>query len=85
MGTRFQSSVRGARVHSHEIIFHMTRGKHGDIFDAEGLENMLVEVVVERHLSDALDHCTGPIDSDLTIERENCKMRFIGQKADAVG
>lgn len=48
----------------------MTGGENGDNFDTEGFENILVEVIVERHFGGALDHPTGPIDSDLKIERE---------------
>lgn len=65
LGAGFQSSVWGSRVHVHQVIFHMPGGKHGDILDAQGLENVLLEVVIEGHFSDTLDHLAGPIDSNL--------------------
>lgn len=57
-------------MHVHEVIFHMPGRENGDIFDAQGLENVLLEIVVEGHLGDALDHLAGPIHSDLKGSRE---------------
>ena len=61
-------------MHVDEVIFHILGRKHGDVFDAQRLENVPLEVVVEGHFGDALDHLTGPIDSDL----EKFRIRFIG-------
>lgn len=53
-------------MHVHEVIFHLLGGKHGDVVEAQGLENGFVEIVVEGHLGDTLDHLAGPVDSDLS-------------------
>lgn len=57
-------------MHVHEVIFHKLGGKHGDVIEAQRLENVLLEIVVEGHFGDTLDHLAGPVDSDLS-GREN--------------
>jgi hypothetical protein len=73
MTATFQFAVRVASMHVDKVIFHLAGGKHGDVVEAQGLENVFVEVFVEGHVGDALDHFTSPIDSDLHGERETLK------------
>ena len=46
MITLSDSTVCGLGVHVCELGFHFRAGEHADVFDAEGLEDVFLEVVV---------------------------------------
>lgn len=43
----FDRAVLPALVHAGELRLHFFAGEHGDVFDAERLEDVLLEVVVQ--------------------------------------
>ena len=57
--------IRGvAGVHPGEVFAHRVRGEHVDVLQAQRLEDVLLEVVVERHVGGAFDQLAGPVDVD---------------------
>ena len=55
-------SVRRPLMHVSQVVLHTLRGKHVDVFDPKRLENVLLEVVIERRARHSLDDCASPID-----------------------
>ena len=45
-----------------EMLAHVLVGKHSRVFDTKGLEDVLLEVVVELQTADALHADTCPVD-----------------------
>ena len=60
-----ESAVWGAGVHVCQATLHVVGREHVDVLDAEGLEDVLLEVVVQGHARDALDDGAGPVDVHL--------------------
>lgn len=56
-----EGAVWCAGVHVRESALHVVVREHADTFDAEGLEDVLLEVVVQRHAGYSLDDCACPI------------------------
>ena len=64
IGPQAQFPIGIALVHVSEVLLHMSRGEHIDVLEAHGREDVLLEVVVERHAGDARDQLAGPVDVD---------------------
>ena len=55
-------SIGGLLMHVSEVVLHALRGEHADVLDADGLEDVLFEIIVERHARYAFYDCTRPVD-----------------------
>lgn len=62
-----QSAVGSAGVHVGQIRLHRVRGEHVDVLEAHGLEDVLLEIVVEFQAADPFDELTGPVDVDAVL------------------
>lgn len=66
-----QLAIRGAAVHICQLFLHRLCGEHGYILEAEGLEYMLVQVIVQGLTGNTLEAYTCPIDADLVGVRNS--------------
>ena len=48
-------------VHVRQRILHALRRKHVDVLNPEGSKDILLEIIVQRHLRDTLNDCSSPI------------------------
>lgn len=52
-------------VHESQLALHRLRRNHGNVLEAQRLENILVEEIVQRYFSNSLEGNTSPIYVDL--------------------
>lgn len=50
-------------MHVSQVLLHAFRGEHVDVLDTEGLEDVLLEVIVEGHPRNAFHDGTCPVDA----------------------
>lgn len=60
-----EGAVWGAGVHVRKLALHVVGGEHVDVLDAEGLEDVLLEVVVQGHAGHSLHDGACPVDVHL--------------------
>lgn len=51
-------------MHVSQVLLHAFRWEHVDILDTEGLEDVLLKVIVEGHPRHAFHNGTRPVDAD---------------------
>lgn len=64
IGPEFEFSVWEAMVHIRQALLHLIGWHHIDVCDAEGLENVLLEVIVQTLACDAFKKNACPINVD---------------------
>lgn len=64
-----QTTIRSAGVHECQIPLHLIVREHVDILQAKGLENVLLEIVVEAKTRGALNQLSSPVDVDAIFPR----------------
>lgn len=56
--------IRSLLMHVSQALLHAFRGEHVDVLDTEGLEDVLLEVIVEGHPRNAFHDGTCPVDAN---------------------
>ena len=62
-------------VHEGEVILHVLGREHVDVLDPKWLENVLLEVVIQRHSGDSFDDIPSPINADLNNQSASVTSR----------
>lgn len=62
-----QRPVWSAGIHVRQVALHLLIGEHVDLFQAERLENVVLEVVVEFLAGCAFDELPSPVDVDAVL------------------
>lgn len=65
--------VAVALVQPDQVAAHVLVGVEGDVLDAEGLEDVLLDVGVEGEAGDALDGDAGPVEANLSRVSISCQ------------
>lgn len=68
-------------LHVCHVFLHVLRREHADISQAQRLENIFVEVVVQAQSRDPLNYKTSPIDVGLTHGQFEFSWRGVGTYA----
>lgn len=55
--------IRRLLMHVSQVLLHAFRGEHVNVLDTEGLENVLLEVIVEGHPGHAFHDGPCPVDA----------------------
>jgi len=55
--------IRSLLMHVSQVLLHTFRREHIDVLDTEGLEDVLLEIVVEGHAGHAFYDGTCPVDT----------------------
>lgn len=54
-------------MHISKVLLHALRREHGDVLYTQGLEDVLLEVIVERHAGYTFYDGTGPVDANAVL------------------
>lgn len=63
MVTLVDLPIRRLLMHVSQVLLHTLRREHVDVLDAEGLEDVLLEIIVEGHPGHAFHDGTCPVDA----------------------
>ena len=64
-------------IHECQVLQHVVGRKHVDVLDSHRLENMLLEVVVQRHSRNARDQFANPVEIDAILP---CLARLVDER-----
>ena len=59
-------AISRSLVHVRELCLHFFRGDHRDMLEAEWLEDVLMEIVIQRLSCNPLKHDTCPVNANLS-------------------
>lgn len=55
-------------MHECQTILHLRCREHVDVLDPEGLEDVLLEIVIQGHARYSFDHVSCSVNTDLLYE-----------------
>lgn len=76
VGPQREGSIRRTAVHPRKVGLHVVGREHGDVLEAEWLEDVLLKVVVEPQPGGSFDQLARPVDVDAILP---CFARLIDQ------